>query len=126
MDTNDCTMVASDLQSGITAVARGKKITGTGKIFEFANYGGFETNLPIMIPSTINVVEIASTTYPIKSNIVLNEMKNLDFSIPQVIGSIVVNGQEYPISVMFDGMFLIFSCDQTVTLEIFYGKDNYV
>ena len=126
LSTNDCTAIPSDLQAGVTCVAKGKKITGTGKSFEFANYGGFETNCPIIIPSVINVVEIASTTYPIKSKIALNEMKNLDFSSSQVIGSIVINEQEYPITVVFDGIFLTFTCDQTITLEVFYGKDNYV
>ena len=34
---------------------RGKKITGTGKSFEFAYYGGFETNFPIIIPNNTKI-----------------------------------------------------------------------
>lgn len=126
MDTNDCDMIASDLQAGKTAVARGKKITGTGKSFEFARYGAFETNLPMIVPNIINVVEIASTTHPIKTKTPLNELRNVDFSTPQIIGSVVIETNEYPITAVVDGMFLTFSCDKTVTLQIFYGKDNYV
>lgn len=73
-------MVASDLQDGKTAVARGKKIVGTGKSFEFASYGVSRTNVPEFIPATINVIEITSLDYPIKSMIALNMMQDIDFS----------------------------------------------
>lgn len=126
VSTNDATMVASDLQAGVTAYARGQKITGTGKSFEFADYGGFNTNLPIIIDNTINVIEITSTIYPIKSTIPLSDMKNTDFSVSQTIGVVIIDSVEYPVIVSISNGMLTLSCDKTVTLEVFYGKDNYV
>lgn len=126
MNTNDATVVSSDLQAGVTCYARGQKVTGTGKSFEFAQYGNVETNLPLIIPSAINIVEIASTVYPIKSTIVLNDMKNIDFSTPQTIGNIIVDNVEFPVVAMVDNGMFTLSCDQTTTLQVFYGKDNYV
>ena len=126
MDTNDCDMIASDLQAGKTAVARGQKIVGTGRSFEFANYGSIKTNLPMIIPNTINIIEIASTIYPIKSAITLTATKNLDFSVPQTIGYIVVEDVENPINVVVDNNMLTLSCNITATLQVFYGKDNYI
>lgn len=126
MNTNSATVQPSDMQAGVTCFARGQKITGTGKSFEFANYGGFETNFPIYIPNLVNIVEITSTSNPIKSNIALSDMKNVDFSISQNIGSVIVNNVEYPITTSVSGNFLTISCDKSITLEVFYGKDNYV
>lgn len=126
MDTNDATVLASDLQNGVTCYARGSKITGTGKIFEFADYGAFKTNIPIIIDNMINVIEITSTAYPIKSEIPLSEMKNIDFSVSQLIASVVIDAVEYPITTTIDDGMLILYCDKSVTLQVFYGKDNYV
>lgn len=126
VSTNDATVMPSDLQAGVSCYARGQKIVGTGKSFEFATYGGFETNCPLIISNVINVVEIASTIYPVKTTISLSEMKNIDFSTPQVIGNIIVDNVEYPVTATIEDIFLTFYCDKTVTLEIFFGKDNYV
>lgn len=126
MDTNSCDMIASDLQAGKTAVARGQKITGTGKSFEFANYGGTFTNFSILIPAMINVIEVASTTYPIKLSISLSNMKNTDFSSSQNIGSVLIDNVEYPISSTVTDGTLRLNCDKTISLQVFYGKDNYV
>lgn len=131
MDTNDCTMVASDLQAGVTAVARGQKITGTGKCFEFAHYGGMYSNDFIIIPTdSINVVHISSLSYPVHSTIQLSDMKNLDFNTSQVIGNLIVDNVQYPISVCvqtnesFVEVWVV--CDIDVRFQIFLGKDNYV
>lgn len=126
MDTNSCDMIASDLQAGKTAVARGKKITGTGKSFEFAYYGAMETNLSRIVPCDINVIEIASSDYPIQLNIALSDMKNIDFSINQNVGSVIIDGVSYIITVQMNNGELVVSCDKTITLQLFYGKDNYV
>lgn len=126
MNTNDATMFASDLQAGVTGYARGQKVVGTGRCFEFANYGGFKTNNPIYIPTEINVIEIASTEYPIKHSIALNNMSGLDFSTQKTIGTVVISNVEYPINVQVSSNILNISCDQTITLEVFYGKDKYV
>lgn len=125
-DTNDATMVASDLQSGVTAYARGKKITGTGKSFEFAFYGGVKTNLPQYVPTNINVIHIASVNYPIQFAVALNEMEHLDFTTAQVIGHVTIDGTNYEITVQVTNNLLTISCNKTITLQVFYGKDNYL
>ena len=126
MDTNDCDMIASDLQAGKTAVARGKKITGTGKSFEFASYGDFEMNDSVYVPSDINIIQIASLNEPIRLRISLNNMKNQNFNTQIEIGDIFVDNAYYPIYVVVDGNFLTITCEQTAILQVFYGKDNYV
>lgn len=125
-DTNDATLQSSDLQAGVTAYARGRKITGTGKSFEFANYGQFFTNFPIYVPSVVNIIEIASMEYPVKISIALSNMKNIDFSVSQRVGSVIINNVEYPITVSVENNLLTVFCDQSIYLEAFYGKDNYV
>lgn len=126
MNTNSCDMVASDLQAGKTAVARGQKITGTGKSFEFAYYGAIETNIPAYIPSNVNIVEIAATGYPVQLLIALSDMKNIDFTTEQTVANIIVDGVAYPLVVKAINNFLTVACSQAITLEIFYGKDNYI
>lgn len=126
MDTNSATVQPSDLQAGITCFARGQKVTGTGRCFEFANYGGLETNNSTYIPTGINVIEIASTQHPIKHYMTLTTMSEQDFSVPQTIGAVVISDVEYPITVQVTSNILNISCDQTVALQIFYAKDRYV
>ena len=126
LDTNDCTMIASDLQAGVTAVARGQKITGTGKSFEFAFYGNIDTNFSTPVPNDINVIEIASTDNPIQLTVILSDMKNLDFSTEIVVAKVVVDGESYDISVQSRYNMLNIMCEKDVSLEVFYGKDNYI
>lgn len=126
MNTNDCTAIPSDLQAGITCVSKGKKITGTGKCFEFANYGAVFTNIPDFVPTPINVIEIASVEYPIKSLVAFSGMKNMDFSTEQVIGIATIDGVEYPITVKVDGVILTLKCDKEISLQVFVGKDRYL
>ena len=126
MDTNSATVLPSDIQAGVTCFARGAKITGTGKSFEFAYYGGTKTNRANYIPNNINVVEIASLECPIQLAVTLTEMRNMDFSVGQVIGYAIVDGSQYELTIQAANNFLTVSCEKVINLEIFYGKDNYV
>ena len=125
MDTNDCDMIASDLQAGKTAVARGKKIVGTGKSFEFATYGESMTNLPIFVPTTINVIQIGSLVYSIKTNISMYNTSFVDFTSPKQVAEVIIDGVNYPLMVSVQNGMLTISCDKTIDIELFYGKDNY-
>lgn len=124
--TNDCDMIASDLQAGKTAVARGQKITGTGKSFEFAMYGNWMTNLPVVIPSIINTIQISSIDYPIRTIIPIHDTNPLDFSAPQTIAEVIIGGETYPLVVSVQNMMMTIACDHTIKIELFYGKDRYI
>jgi len=126
MNTNSATVQPQDMQVGITAYAKGKKVVGTGRCFEFAYYGGIRTNQMQYIPNIINVIEIASVSYPIQLTTALTEMENIDFTKSQVIGYATVDGVAYEITVQVSGNFMTVSCEKTIDLEIFCGKDNYV
>ncbi len=126
VSTNDATLKSSDLQAGITAYAKGQKVTGTGKAFEFANYGGLKTNLPTFIPTDINIIEISSSQYPIRLTLELDAIKNADFSTQQEVALATIDGSEYPLFVQVTPNFLKVICEKTFTLQVFYGKDNYI
>lgn len=126
MDTNSATMVPSDLQAGVTAFAKGKKVTGTGKSFEFAQYGRIRTNVGMIVPNIINVISISSVDYQLQSLLELRNMKTTDFSVTQNVSSVSVDGESYNISVTINDGFITLNCDKSIYLDVFYGKDNYV
>ena len=126
MNTNDSNLKPSDMQAGIIAYGKGKRIVGTGKAFEFANYGTTTTNTQNFVSVLINVVEIASTEYPIKSVSHLLDMQNIDFTTEQTIAFVIIDDVEYPITVRVDGDILTFNCEKAIVLDFFYGKDNYI
>ena len=126
IDTNSCDMIASDLQAGKTAVARGKKITGTGKSFSFASYGGWTTNESYIIPMVINTIQIGSMDYPVKMTIPFQNMKTHDFSAEQEIAEVTINNVVYPMTVFVQNGELIITCEKVINIELFIGKDEYV
>lgn len=126
INTNDCSIVPSDLQAGVTCFAKGQKMTGTGKAFEFANYGTLQTNLPRYVPSSINIIEVCSTEHPVKLLSPLNNMWNADFSTDITVAVVVIDGVEYDLSVSVKSNLLTIKCDKTISLEVFLGKDNYI
>lgn len=126
VSTNDATLKASDMQSGITAYAKGKKVTGTGKSFSFAMYGKVPTNLKMPIPDIINVVYIASVDYPIKHQIDFANMVYTDFSGSNAVAKVVISNIEYPINLVIENDMISFDCEEEINLEVFYGKDEYI
>ena len=126
LSTNDCDMVASDLQAGKTAVARGKKIVGTGKAFSFASYGKWNTNESNIVPTVINIIQIGSVNYPVRMFVPLADMAYLDFSENQKIAEIIIDGIAYPITVSVQDMEFLITCEKTVEIQLFIGKDEYV
>ena len=127
MDTNSATVQPSDLQAGVTCFARGQKITGTGKSFEFATYGNIPSNEEWPIPSeTINVVQITNLDYPTQSVISLNNINDIDFTTAKTVSNIIVDGTTYPVKVVAANHMFTVICDININFQIFYGKDNYV
>lgn len=126
ISTNDATIVASDMQTGMTAYARGVKLTGTGKSFAFASYATQTTNVEIPVPGMINVVGVSSKTCPIQMLMPFPDMKDADFSVENTIANAVVDGVTYPITVQVTDGNLTFTCSKTVQIEVFYGKDDHV
>lgn len=124
ISTNDCDMVASDLQAGKTGVAKGRKITGTGKSFEFACYGDWTTNLPYIVPAVVNVVQVGSVDYAIKTVVPIYNT-NLDFTIAQKIVEVTIDGIVYPVTASVQNGMLTIFCDHTINIQLFFGKDNY-
>lgn len=125
-NTNDATTVPSAVQVGLTYYANGQKQTGTGKSFEFATYGATTTNMMEFVPISINVVEIACLEHPLRSVIGFDEITSVDFTTEQTVGFILIDNIEYPITVKIEGNILTFNCEKEVTLQFFYGKDNYI
>lgn len=126
VDTNDATIVASDMQSGSIAYAKGQKVTGTGKAFAFASYGDQKTNVAIPVPNAINAIEISSLDYPVQMLVALSEMKSVDFTIENTIANAMVNGETCPITAQVADGNLTLGCSQSISLQVFYGKDEHV
>jgi hypothetical protein len=119
VSTNDCTAIPSDLQSGVTCVAKGKKITGTGKSFSFASYGRWTTNISNFIPMDINTIQIGSMDYPVRMTVSINDSHSCDFSTPQEVAEVIVDGTAYPMTVSVqNGEFLV-TCEKTISIQLF-------
>ena len=126
-DSDDATLKSTDLQSGVTAYAKGQKVTGSGKAFSFAFYGGCESNTIIPIPvEAVNTVSVSSAGHPVKMAKPILDVRGYDFSTAKQVATVAVNGTDYPITVKVASRMITVSCDQTVTLQVLFGKDEYV
>lgn len=127
MDTNSATVQPSDLQSGVTCFAKGRKVTGTGKAFTFASYGDFPSNKMIPIPvSEINTIIVSAVDYNVKMMRSMKDIRALDFSSSQEIAIVSIEGIDYPIAVNVANNMITINCEQTITLQLLFGKDDYI
>lgn len=127
VSTQDATLKPSDMQSGVTAYAKGKKVIGTGKAFSFALYGGFSSNAMIPIPvANINTVSISCTTYPVRMIASIEDLRFDDFSVAKTVAIMTADGVDYPIAISVLNNMITITCDKAATLEVVFGKDEYV
>lgn len=127
MNTNDATMTASDMQAGVTGYAKGVKVEGTGKAFEFASYGSFPVNRSIPIPtSDINTIVVSSTDGAVKMKNGINSLRDLDFAIEQEIAKIIIENIEYSLTVKITNNKITFGCIQNISVQAMIGKDNFI
>lgn len=126
-DTMDATMVASDLQAGVTAYANGRKVTGTGKAFSFATYGRFIANVGTPIPtSDINTIVMSSTDGAVKMINSIQNMRDLDYSVAKEVAKIMLDGVEYPLTILIANNRITFGCAKSVSIQAMIGKDEFI
>lgn len=126
VNTNGATTVPSAVQAGLTYFANGRQEVGTGKSFSFASYGRWATNEPDFIFTDINTVQIGSMDYPVRMKISMYESHSCDFSTPQEVAEVVIDGVTYPMTVSVqNGEFLV-ACEKTIDIQLFIGKDEYI
>lgn len=126
VNTNGATTVPSAVQAGLTYFANGRQEVGTGKCFSFASYGGWMTNESNFIPMDINTVQIGSMDYPVRTTLSMTNSHLYDFTTPQNVGEVIVDGMAYPLTVSVqNGEFLV-TCEKTINIELFIGKDEYI
>ena len=125
-DTDDATMKASDLQVGVIGYSKGQKVTGTGKAFSFASYGTVKTNMSFPALADINTIELTSTECPVQSLLTFEDIRNTDFSAEQIIGNAIKDSVTYPIKLKVASDILSVACDITISIQLFYGKDDYI
>lgn len=126
VSTNDSTLSPSDMQSGIVAYGKGKRIVGTGKAFEFASYGRFVSNIGTFIPTNdINTIVVSSTDGAVRMVDSIRNIRDLDFSVVQEIASVVLEDGEYPLTLKIENNIMTFGCSQNVSIQAMIGKDNF-
>ena len=125
-DTQDATIQPSCIQVGEIGYARGQKIIGTGKAFAYSLYGNIMTNITYPAIHKINTVIISSSLYPIKMNISIIEIQNSEDVSNLTVGTISIDGTDYPITLTINDNGFKFNCEKTMKLQGFCGKDEYI
>lgn len=140
LDTSDADITPADMQNGKIGYANGKKVIGTGKCFEFANYGTATFDLifdehgndrygiMMKIPSITNTLFISSIP---NSDIVVQEVFNIteieENKAVKVGTNFTTNGD---IFVFHSQGYIFIYCDDIQNtkseLNYFIGKDVYV
>lgn len=139
LDTSDADITPVDIQRNRTAYVKGKKIIGTGKCFEFAEYGSRVVKeiidsegikrygVSFVVGENTNVILIAPTTM---GDIVLQT----DFIVDIKNGEVVKIGTNYTtngeLNAIYDKdrviVYLTDFSQNTTVLRFFVGKDNYI
>lgn len=131
-----------DMQSGKTAVSKGKIITGTGRAFEFAKYGSEfvypipgengEARMGVLIPepSKSNIIFVSSMS---GGDIIAQDAYVIDLSngVPVKIGNnhTAKDGLVGVYVIYSDGFLCIYTDDSTdsnTAFNYFEGKDNLI
>lgn len=140
LDTSDADMTPADGQNGKIYYANGKRYVGTGKCFEFANYGTATFDLifdehgndrygiTLQTPSVTNIIFISSIP---NSDIVVQEIFNIteieENKALKVGTNLTTNGDIFAFH--SQGHIFIYCEDvQNIKSEFnyFIGKDRYV
>lgn len=137
--TYDADITPENMQNGMTAYAKGKKVVGTGKAFEEAGYGkrtiaairdtyGNEKyGISIFTEIKPNLLFIASTT---EGDVVLQTNHILDLAENETISIGVNHSASGDLKVSYDGTHLKFYFENTdnkkTKLIYFFGKDNHI
>ena len=127
----------ADMQSGKTCVSKGQVLTGTGKAFEFAEYGSYLVRkitdskgnklygVPLDVGENANIIFIAPSS---TGDIVLQENFIVDIKSGEITNLGINHTTGGEINACYENNRVIvyltdFSTNKTI-LRIFVGKDN--
>lgn len=128
-----------DMQSGRTAISKGKIVTGTGRAFEFAKYGSLtvrpvlnengESKFGIMIPEQdgINVLFVSTGT---DGDVISQDLFMIDIGSQKVMQIGANRSVSSALRVYYTNGYLCIYCDgfsnTRTKINYFEGKDNLI
>lgn len=136
LDTSDADVTSINIQKGKIGYAQGKKVVGTAKCFEFAEYGLYKIEVVkdidgiekfgtrFEVSNGANTIFITSTT---SGDILLQTTHRISLSEGKIkVGDNYTGKSE--IFAFYDGQFFTIYLteveDENTMLRIFIGKDN--